>query len=1066
MDVFQLRNRLVEDYSSYIRSFIQIRDEQINRLVDDEISDGLLWPDPLIQLNPSFQPGKWIDELADEGILHEECRRVFRIKKDPGEGAPLRLHTHQEEAVRIARTGNNYVLTTGTGSGKSLAYIVPSVDCVVRNGSGKGIQAIVVYPMNALANSQWGELEKFLCHGYPDGKGPVTFELYTGQQSDEDKNRIMSNPPDILLTNYVMLELILTRPDERRTLVQAAQGLRFLVLDELHTYRGRQGADVAMLVRRVRDALMADDLQCVGTSATLAGPGTFEEQRAKVAEVATLLFGDEVQPEHVVGETLRRISPERDVDDHSYIDDLRKRLTEPGRRPPTKYDEFISDPLSIWIESTFGVQTDPVSERLVRAEPCAITGDDGAASRLSSQTGVPEERCVEAIKEGLLAGYRCEPHPDTGFPVFAFRLHQFIGRGDTVHATIEPEDERYITVRGQRFAPHDREKRLLPLVFCRECGQEFYCVYLGRDAATGKDVLMPRDLQSNRADNEGDPGFLFLNTKDPWPDDPDEVISRVPEDWIEEHRGNLRVRYSQRKNLPSPIRVGTDAKESAEGIVCHYIPAPFRFCPNCGIAYGSRQTSDFGKLSTLSSEGRSTATTLLSLSTIRALRNDDLPEHAKKLLSFTDNRQDASLQAGHFNDFVEIGTLRSALYQAVQKAGKDGIAHEELTQRVFDALALPFEEYAADPTVRFQARMDTERSLRDVLGYRLYYDLRRGWRITSPNLEQCGLLEIDYVSLREVCEAEDIWEASHPALKHAKPADRIEITKTLLDFMRRELVVNADYLERRKLEQIQHQSNQRLASPWAIDEDEKLEHAARLFPRPRRKNDYLGETYMSARGGYGQYLRRKLAQTGADGRLSVEHTGHIIQQILENLRIGGLVDRVAEPRDEDDVPGYQVVAAAMRWKAGDATRAFHDPIRVPNQPEGGGRTNPFFVDFYRTTGNQLVGLRGTRAHGPGALREPRGTGGPFSHRQPAYPLLLSDHGTRGRHRPAQRGQHAKHPAHARQLCPAERPRGTQRPAGPRFLLLHDRKLPRSVLLQTAEANGVGCRGAATDRLGQ
>jgi len=67
------------------------------------------------------------------------------------------------------------------------------------------------------------------------------------------KNRIMSNPPDILLTNYVMLKLILTRPEERKTLVNAAQGLRFLVLDELHTYRGRQGADVSMLPLRIRN---------------------------------------------------------------------------------------------------------------------------------------------------------------------------------------------------------------------------------------------------------------------------------------------------------------------------------------------------------------------------------------------------------------------------------------------------------------------------------------------------------------------------------------------------------------------------------------------------------------------------------------------------------------------------------------------------------------------------------------------------------------------------------------------------------------------------------------------
>jgi len=116
------------------------------------------------------------------------------------------LHKHQEDAIRTAQGRHNYVLTTGTGSGKSLAYIIPIVDHVLRRGNGRGIQAIVVYPMNALANSQMGELKKFLKLGYPDGRGPVTFERYTGQESDEEKKRIMADPPDILLTNYVMSE--------------------------------------------------------------------------------------------------------------------------------------------------------------------------------------------------------------------------------------------------------------------------------------------------------------------------------------------------------------------------------------------------------------------------------------------------------------------------------------------------------------------------------------------------------------------------------------------------------------------------------------------------------------------------------------------------------------------------------------------------------------------------------------------------------------------------------------------------------------------------------------------
>src|SRR5436853_1377417 len=102
-----------------------------------------------------------------------------------------------------------------------------------------------------------------------------------------------------------MLELIFTRPREQK-LIASAKGLKFLVLDELHTYRGRQGADVALLLRRVRELLDADAMQCVGTSATLAGRGSWEEQREDVARLATRLFGDEVEGSDIIGETLER----------------------------------------------------------------------------------------------------------------------------------------------------------------------------------------------------------------------------------------------------------------------------------------------------------------------------------------------------------------------------------------------------------------------------------------------------------------------------------------------------------------------------------------------------------------------------------------------------------------------------------------------------------------------------------------------------------------------------------------------------------------------------------------
>jgi ATP-dependent helicase YprA (DUF1998 family) len=204
MDAFEVRRQLVADYAEYIRGFIHIRDRKIRDHVESGLASGLLWPDPLIQLNPAFEPGDSIDELVEDRVLHDECSNVFRKDKQPGPnnaGKALRLYKHQSDAIRVAVGGHNYVLTTGTASGKSLAYIVPIVNHVLRRGSRQGIQAIIVYPMNALANSQFGELKKFLYHGYPNDKPPVRFAQYTGQERDAQRDAILADPPDILITN-------------------------------------------------------------------------------------------------------------------------------------------------------------------------------------------------------------------------------------------------------------------------------------------------------------------------------------------------------------------------------------------------------------------------------------------------------------------------------------------------------------------------------------------------------------------------------------------------------------------------------------------------------------------------------------------------------------------------------------------------------------------------------------------------------------------------------------------------------------------------------------------------
>ena len=113
MDVFRLRETVIHEYAKYVRSFVQIREDKLEEFVAQSLTDEALWPQPLIQMNPSFEFGAWIDELVKRGVLHGSCRDIFRLKteQDPT-GDPLRLHRHQVDAIHAASRNENYVLLT------------------------------------------------------------------------------------------------------------------------------------------------------------------------------------------------------------------------------------------------------------------------------------------------------------------------------------------------------------------------------------------------------------------------------------------------------------------------------------------------------------------------------------------------------------------------------------------------------------------------------------------------------------------------------------------------------------------------------------------------------------------------------------------------------------------------------------------------------------------------------------------------------------------------------------------------------------------------------------------
>ena len=214
MSIFELHRAALEDYKDFVHSFILIADKRAREFVDQALrEEEHLWPEPLVQLSPAYKRDATVEELAARGTLHPETAEIFRTP----EGDTYRLYKHQVEAIEKACAGESLVVTSGTGSGKTFCYFIPIVDTVVRHPGIRGPIAFIIYPMNALVNSQLAALNELKEH-YERRTGrtfPVIFAKYTGETSEEERERIRREPPHILLTNYVMAELLLVRPEDQ-----------------------------------------------------------------------------------------------------------------------------------------------------------------------------------------------------------------------------------------------------------------------------------------------------------------------------------------------------------------------------------------------------------------------------------------------------------------------------------------------------------------------------------------------------------------------------------------------------------------------------------------------------------------------------------------------------------------------------------------------------------------------------------------------------------------------------------------------------------------------------------
>lgn len=940
MNVFDFRQHIVTEYAQFTRSFTRIKADDIQSHVTGAYDSQRYWPEPLIQINPTFKPGSTVAQLVDAGQLHPRCAEIFRLgKSGSSAGHALSLHTHQQEAISLAAADQSYVMSTGTGSGKSVAYFIPIVDDCLKAKQvdpTPRIRAIVIYPMNALANSQLEELKKFL--GSEPGQQPVTFGRYTGQERDEERAAMAANPPDILLTNFMMLELLMTRQNDiDRAVMRHAKGLRFLVLDELHTYRGRQGADVALLVRRVREAL-GDQLICIGTSATMASDGTEQERNARVADVATRLFGTLIPARNIVTETLQRVTPAAET-----LESVGPRLAAAidAPVPDLAFGELAKHPLSVWVELTLGLDDEGGKPR--RARPKTL---QQAAARLAQAADRPEDVCRDYLERFLLRAYAVTDAG--GRPLFAFKLHQFISGGGQVYATLEAPGRREVTLDGQQFVAGDRSRHLYTLYFCRDCGQEYVPVW-DTERPEGR-VFEQRGINERQHEDDGVTfGFLMPDAAGTWDD---AELDRYPETWVEERAdGQWRIKSSYRKFAPQSVRVRPDGVVTRnDGLRAWYIPGSFRFCLGCGTSH-TTAGKDALRLASLSGEGRSSATTMLVLAALRYLyaHDETLGAAARKVLGFSDNRQDAALQAGHFNDFLQVLLTRAALLAAFDK-GQGCLSEKDVANAVFEALGFDRNdpgvraEFMQQPEVKGNTRRQVQDAMRAILGYRSFYDLRRGWRFNNPNLEQLGLVHIAYQDLEDLAADADEWAAAPLVLQAATAPERATVLRLLFETMRQGLCIATRYLDRTELDQLRTQSYANLREPWGFTEDERPV-AARWFVT-RRPPDDLGrrgrkinhDDYLiigSSRSRIGRELKKSSTWGVSNpyvAQIKDNTYPDVIAALLTAAERYGLVRR-----EETDlgVAGWQLNGTALIWKPGAGVG--------PRQ----GNDNRFFRNLYR-----------------------------------------------------------------------------------------------------------------------
>lgn len=715
--------RARESLTEYLRTTFALADTEVQTALDQFLSDPVtgIFKGPFVRTRTPFKP-----QPGGGGAL----------EITPGKFEPYGHQARAFERLSSRHLGEGKrpqptLVTTGTGSGKTESFLYPILDHVVRHRrqGGTGVSGLILYPMNALATDQAQRLARMITED--PQFGGIRAAIYTGDGGDAKRSRvtseglitdreaIQSNPPDILLTNYKMLDQMLLRVADQKIWSESALSLRYLVLDEFHTYDGAQGTDVAMLLRRLgmklksqwpadHPAVTDDDrarplglMTPVATSATLGD----KNDPSRILTFARTVFGQEFAEDAVVTESrysveewaalpgaeltparaalfpvanvraidlasalqwveaapdatdqaaaLRSLATIFTLGDQSVID---------GSPEPTAEWEALRERLG---EDTGQLLTlikgHPWIRSLLEATTSAIGLDDLGDELLGSRSDAAQ-RYLSHIIAGLSL-IRAEqrlaaPTIDAHLWVRALTRIDRIAGGETEFSW--SDDGHLIT--GETGGWDDNSAReSFPAIYCRNCGRNGWGIVksavgdqlaapdadkdIRRESAAGNSrfrALISAGGEADRYDlSGGDPEELHenlaaFNVRERDFIAPGRIYgtATIPDDLAEALRaGDI---------LPVLVFQGTEAEEKSKG----------EFCPACNERDSIRFLG-------------SAVATLLSVSLSTLFGDQQLDDHEKKSLVFTDSVQDAAHRAGFVESRSHVLTLRNVIAEAV-----------------------------------------------------------------------------------------------------------------------------------------------------------------------------------------------------------------------------------------------------------------------------------------------------------------------------------------------------------------------------------------------------------------